>query len=663
MKKINENEKRTHDFMAMELLCPNADKTDANRLFMFGRSHISQAANLAHPEKPLVFTNFEDQVGDYSDLGFNDTDDDIEVLAKIQKNENVYYLFYHNLTKDTYDIIERREEFWLTEKFGFTMNNEKIDSIKEGEIVPKGTRLNKCYNYDEENNFMYGTNLRTIYYTEKCKTLEDPLILSKSAAEKLKSYNVTKIVVMINNNDILLNLGNDPIDYIAFPDINEYVDYYLCVLRRLNYEELYRMDDLTLNSLRADDKKFYAEGKVVDIDIYSNLTEKDLEGDYNKQLKKLLIKHKKFNNEFFKATSDIIENNKEKCSSQLIQLYNAVKMERCGVKFSHENSEFNGIVLRFTLLKENKLVVGSKISNRYGGKGVVSELREDKNDIVIVDDSQMPIIKSGPFKGLRAEVIQNPLGIVGRLNVSQNYEQEFNFGSMYIRHELKTHDDLEYKEKIYFEFKELINKPQADFERNWYNKLSKEDKYQYMKECEERIYIHQAPFFNDTDFDLLCKMYDKYNFQPFEFEGINIPLIMGEVYFLRLKHDPKGKLSARSTGFENLKNSPSKDNAFRDHKANISKTPIRIGNMELLNLLLTSDQKAVGNLLSSYSSNEDAKERLLEALTTGDPYDINVDLENIDKNENQKLIETLFFNLGIKLEDIDEEEVLNRSDL
>ena len=95
MKKINENEKRTHDFMAMELLCPNADKTDANRLFMFGRSHISQAANLAHPEKPLVFTNFEDQVGDYSDLGFNDTDDDIEVLAKIQKNENVYYLFYH----------------------------------------------------------------------------------------------------------------------------------------------------------------------------------------------------------------------------------------------------------------------------------------------------------------------------------------------------------------------------------------------------------------------------------------------------------------------------------------------------------------------------------------------------------------------------------------
>ena len=126
---------------------------------------------------------------------------------------------------------------------------------------------------------------------------------------------------------------------------------------------------------------------------------------------------------------------------------------------------------------------------------------------------------------------------------------------------------------------------------------------------------------------------------------------------------PKGKLSARSTGFENLKNSPSKDNAFRDHKANISKTPIRIGNMELLNLLLTSDQKAVGNLLSSYSSNEDAKERLLEALTTGDPYDINVDLENRDKNENQKLIETLFFNLGIKLEDIDEEEVLNRSDL
>ena len=127
------------------------------------------------------------------------------------------------------------------------------------------------------------------------------------------------------------------------------------------------------------------------------------------------------------------------------------------------------------------------------------------------------------------------------------------------------------------------------------------------------------------------------------------------MYFLRLKHDPAGKLSARSTGFENLKNSPSKSKDFKYKKSNISKTPIRLGNMEILNLLLTGDSNALDRLLSSYSTNEDAKLRELEALTLGDPYDINVDLEDIGRNETQKLADTLFFELGLEFKDFEED--------
>ena len=77
--------------------------------------------------------------------------------------------------------------------------------------------------------------------------------------------------------------------------------------------------------------------------------------------------------------------------------------------------------------------------------------------------------------------------------------------------------------------------------------------------------------------------------------------------------------------------------------------------MEMLNLLLTSDQKGVGDMLGSYSNNEDAKNKLFEALLLGDPYDINVDLTDIGKNETQKLVDSLFFNLQLKIEDVDEE--------
>ena len=44
-------------------------------------------------------------------------------------------------------IIERRKEFWLTEKYGFTMNNDYIDNLNVNDIVDKGTKYNKCYNY------------------------------------------------------------------------------------------------------------------------------------------------------------------------------------------------------------------------------------------------------------------------------------------------------------------------------------------------------------------------------------------------------------------------------------------------------------------------------------------------------------------------------------
>ena len=75
--------------------------------------------------------------------------------------------------------------------------------------------------------------------------------------------------------------------------------------------------------------------------------------------------------------------------------------------------------------------------------------------------------------------------------------------------------------------------------------------------------------------------------------------------------------------------------------------------MEILNLLLTSDQQSVQNFLSSYSSNEIAKERLLEALLMSDnPYDINVDYEDVGENETKKLVRTLMFNLGLTIDDV-----------
>ena len=331
---------RNHKFLAEELLVPNCDKADANRLYMFS-GHLAQCANLKHPEFPLIYTNFENSFGNYSDLGFTELEENAEIIAKIVKNENVYFLIIKKESGE-YDYIERRTEFWLTEKYGFTFNNDKIDSFSVGNVLPKNEKLIKCYNYDEQDNFMYGTNLRTIFYTEKCKTLEDAIVMSKSGAEKLTSYNVETVTVVLNGNDLLLNLDRNKEDYIAFPNINEDVESYLCVRRRIDNKKLYMFDDLTINSISPDDEKFFVKGKVVDIDIYSNIDEKELDAPHSKQLKRTIKRRKKFNNELLKVLDPIIEAGSQ-CSSQLIQLYNNIKMEQDKIPFSYESSVFTGI--------------------------------------------------------------------------------------------------------------------------------------------------------------------------------------------------------------------------------------------------------------------------------------------------------------------------------
>ena len=215
-----------------------------------------------------------------------------------------------------------------------------------------------------------------------------------------------------------------------------------------------------------------------------------------------------------------------------------------------------------------------------GNKGVISGIYGDNDtySVNIIDSCDMPVIKSGPLKGQRPDIILNPLGVPNRLNPSQQFEQEFNFISLYIRNKIKTSKSREEKEYWYFDFIKSINIRQYHFTREFYNKLSDEDKDEFLKECEEVIYIPQEPFFNDTNLQLLEDLYAKYDFvKPFEFEGINIPLVMREMYVMRLKHDPIGKLSARSTGFQNLKNAPSKDKAYKYKKRHISGTPCRVG--------------------------------------------------------------------------------------
>ena len=428
IKKLSEHEEN-HSFLAESLLVPNCNKTDCNRLTMF-ISELAQAVVLNEADIPLVQSGFEAQVGEYTIDGYQKLEGTYTVLAKIPKNKMNYLLLVRNDDTGIISFVKRSECSHFTEHYGCKYDNEVIDNKYPGDKI-NNEILYRSNSYDNDGNFMYGRNMKTCYMTYKNLTYEDPIVISESAAKKLSYSNVYKVKISVNDNDLLLNIYGGESDeeddlfttketYKAFPDIGEYVNErgILAVRRRIAYNKMLKnLKNEKLKEIEPDDTSFYIHGQVVDINVYSNMTEEVLSAQrYNNQVYDLVVEDKKYR----KGIVDKVEEYRktygdESIHPELIALYNQCKQvieneskddESKRNMWVYESNEFKGYILEFTILEYFPLTVGSKLANRYGGKGVVSR---------ILPDDEMPIIESGPFKGERPELIQNSLGVLNRL--------------------------------------------------------------------------------------------------------------------------------------------------------------------------------------------------------------------------------------------------------
>ena len=88
--------------------------------------------------------------------------------------------------KKEINVIERISDKHITETDGFLLNNNTLDTVKEGDIIQKGTALQKSQAYDDYNNRMDGINLLTAYISCE-RSMEDGIILSDVAAKQLVS--------------------------------------------------------------------------------------------------------------------------------------------------------------------------------------------------------------------------------------------------------------------------------------------------------------------------------------------------------------------------------------------------------------------------------------------------------------------------------------------
>jgi len=617
--------------LATELIMCLSGHTDGGRIALFN-GHINQALETLSAERPLISTGFERRVGEWSSAIRRES-------GKMLYHDNHFMVLL--LDDLTVDVISKKRHIQMCEKFGFKLDfNETIygGDTFENEI------LYKSQQYDSNGNLQYGNNLRTGSFSFEGMTYEDPFVISESAANKMGYRTIHEMTISFNTNDIPLDLngnwipcddgsGDEIREYMPLPKIGEYVKHGHIGRRRIAYNSIKSYTDENLRSFTPSDSVFDISGTITDVTIFSN----------DSRLEKGLLD---LNNPAFDQFNEILEAQYDKYEA----INKTLKKLNRKYKLSHdasywltrsecfldqnwfkERSMFDFIEVKLTIVDEKPLAKGSKITNRSGGKGVVG---------LILPDKDMPVTENGD----PMDICINTLGIVNRMIAGSMYEHEINFiTEEYLRNVLKKYDllleDRSFNEEPddaniisaaedILELIADISPEQSDRLGNLFedsDNVTVDDIYTYLKESHMNgVSIEIPPIMSGHNLRWLEDMYVKYEvspnyvyFHPDDKEPMIQPIVTGKTYYFTLRHQPEGKLSARSGGSDNRLGKPSKSAKHKSMNVrSYANTPIKMGEQERYYLALLDNP----NLVQEFANNEmdTRKSAIVQTITTGE---------------------------------------------
>lgn len=475
---------------------------DSGRQQMF-TSNLKQILVIKDPDIPRVLTGHENKFGQISHA-YKDIEGDWVVTEKIEKFPGVYTLVIYNKKTDTYDMVERKTGEALTEKFGYLYNTEVIDSLKVGSKIKNGTVLYKSTSYDEHMNYRNGVNAK-VMYQNSCSTIEDAVCISRSFAERIRTFGLDRVTVSINDNDILLFMHGDKEKGLrTLPLLGEELnDTTLCATRRIvNNRIMYDMREEQLTKLLSTDSEYVVpkHSYVYDVNVYYNNDKPFPENAFFKELKVYYDANCSYADRLLNVTNEIKESGSNYTRNVTRIRSNVLHWNDPEYKWKGpRDTAFNNIIVEFRVVSESSVMSGSKLVGRYGDKGVVSSIT-DNDKYTTVEDQY---IKSSQFfkdfeeftgmnvpsgttfevvpdesmpygdDGLKVDIKLNASGAFRRINSGQLFEVEINFCTERLREYLVKHPELPMEEKLRLIFK-LIKYFNPD-ECKFYSRLTGTD--------------------------------------------------------------------------------------------------------------------------------------------------------------------------------------------
>lgn len=199
-------------------------------------------------------------------------------------------------------------------------------------------------------------------------------------------------------------------------------------------------------------------------------------------------------------------------------------------------------IVKVYIAMKRPISVGDKLAGRHGNKGVVS---------AIVASEDMPFLADGT----PVDIVLNPLGIPGRMNVGQVLETILGFAGREIGKTLQKKLETDGYESIK-QF--LIGIYDKEFVDSYEKTFGKDDVTELARRIANQGMLFETPIFNSADFNrdikpILQKLqlseYSTFHLRDGRTgDFFDQPITVGCLYVMKLIHMVDDKLHARSVG-------------------------------------------------------------------------------------------------------------------
>ncbi|RLF57766.1 MAG: hypothetical protein DRN27_07100 [Thermoplasmata archaeon] len=373
------------------------------------------------------------------------------------------------------------------------------ETVKQGDVIAEGACMSN-------GSISLGRPLLCALMPYDGYNFEDGAVISKSVVEqdKLTSLHGIEEEILIAPNDRLL--------YIA--EIGDEIEKGKPLLRKTlgDIEDIIGFDDdETTDMFTGQFIKKSPGGKIVDIEVYSNVDE-----ELFPQLKELITKT------------------------------NLKSMKPAKESFTVKGETIKGVLVRFRIEQELRVGLGDKLANRYGNKGIIS---------LIENDELMPRLPNGDI----IETILNPLGLLSRMNMGQLYEMYCGLMARELGKRLPTMTKPKTIALIKQVFVNLDMSPNKKATENLVRNLSSLTTTQYVKMIDQVkktgfypiiIPPFKAPGHTEIKKSLkVLGLKTKYKlFLPKYNTKTHFEVAVGYMYMSKLEHLGEAKIYARGTG-------------------------------------------------------------------------------------------------------------------